>query len=49
MQQQGNVVRCLFDFNRSRVVFAAEEYTDLSAFYGFLSDLCNSRIILRRS
>lgn len=48
-QQQGAMVRCLFDFSLSRVLFSAEEHTDLSAFYGFLSDLCNSRIILKKS
>lgn len=48
-QQQGAMIHCLFDFSLSRIIYPAEEYTDLSAFYGFLTDLCNSRIILKKS
>ncbi len=41
-------IRCLFDFDMSRIIYPPTEYTDLSSFYGFLADLCNSRIIVKK-
>lgn len=49
VQQQGTIVQSLFDFSLARVIFPAEEYTDLSAFYGFVMDMCNSRIVLKKA
>ncbi len=46
--QQGQIVQSLFDFNLSRVIFPATEYTDLSSFYGYLTDLCSSQIVLKK-
>ena len=42
-------MQCLFEFDLSRTIFPATEYTDLSAFYGFVMDMCNSRIVLKKS
>lgn len=49
VQHSGPMIQCLLDFNLSRVIFPATEYTDLSAFYGFLTDLCNSQIVIKKS
>ena len=49
LQQQGALMQCLFEFDLSRIIFPATEYTDLSAFYGFVMDMCNSRIVLKKS
>ncbi len=49
VQQQGALMQCLFEFDLSRIIFPATEYTDLSAFYGFVMDMCNSRIVLKKS
>ena len=45
----GALMQCLFEFDLSRIIFPATEYTDLSAFYGFVMDMCNSRIVLKKS
>lgn len=49
LQQQGALMQCLFEFDLSRIIFPATEYTDLSAFYGFVMDMCNSRIVFKKS
>lgn len=49
VQYEGRTIRCLFDFSQSRIIYPAAEYTDVSAFFGFLTDLCNRRIVIRKS
>lgn len=49
VQHEGRTIRCLFDLSQSRILYPAAEYTDVSAFFGFLTDLCNSRIVVRKS
>ena len=49
IQQQGGFIQCLFEFNLSRAIFPATEYKDLKAFYGFLTDLCNSQIVIKKA
>lgn len=48
VQHEGAMIRCMFDFNQSRIFYPATEYTDLSSFFGFLTDLCNNRIVVRK-
>ena len=47
-QQQGSVIQCLFEFEMKHAIFPATQYKDLSAFYGFLTDLCNSQIVIKK-
>ena len=49
LQQPGALMQCLFEFDMSRIIFPDTEYTDLSAIYGFVMDMCNSRIVLKKS
>lgn len=49
IQQQGPMIQCLFEFNMSRAIFPATEYIDLKSFYGFLTDLCNSQIVIKKA
>ena len=47
-QQQGSVIQSLFEFEMKHAIFPATQYKDLSAFYGFLTDLCNSQIVIKK-
>ncbi len=47
-QEQERIIRCRFEFDRSRVRYTPDEYDALSSFYGFLADLCNSQIVIRK-
>ena len=47
-QEQERIIRCRFEFDRTRFRYTPNEYDTLSSFYGFLADLCNSRIVIRK-
>ncbi len=47
-QEQERIIRCRFEFDRTRFRYTPDEYDTLSSFYGFLADLCNSRIVIRK-
>lgn len=48
IEHEERTIRCMFDFNQSRIIYPAAEYTDLSTFYGFLTDMCNSQIVIKK-
>ena len=47
-QQQGSVIQSLFEFEMKHAIFPATQYKDLRALYGFLTDLCNSQIVIKK-
>lgn len=45
---RGNIVQIIWTMSVCRALFAPSEYTDISAFFGHLSDTGNSNIVIKR-